>query len=405
MTHSSRCIVPADIPPLVERVASRVLRPGIDVAFELGRPNPAALPALAGAGLLGLSLPPRYGGLGGDYLALGVAAESLAQVDLSYQITLTVHLALTAMTILQWGTDEQRSAWLPLLARGERIATFGLTEPGAGSDVAALQMRAVPDGSGHRLTGEKTWISGAGDADLFLLFATVDVTARHHGITAFIVPRETDGLSTVPLTGKLGVRAGDTGSVVCDGALVSNGQVLGRPGEGFPVALSALSTGLFTVGWGALGIAVESIRLSRQLIHDLDGRGIAAGREQWVQQAIATMVSSEARARLLLQQAAHLKNDGLPNQQATSLAKWVAADAGYRAAASALTIHQSFVPGDHPTIERHLRNAKGAVIYGGTDQIHQTMQAAYALGQRDERPFRRLAPTAAVLRGEVPIAP
>ncbi len=405
MTHFSRGIIAADVPPIVERIASSVLRPGIDQAFELGHLNPAALPALARSGLLGLSLPPRYGGLGGDYLALGAAAESLASIDLSYQITLTVHLALTAMTILQWGKERQRSAWLPLLARGERIATFGLTEPGAGSDVAALQMRAVPAGSGHRLTGEKTWISGAGDAELFLLFATVDPTARHHGITAYIVPRETDGLSTVPLTGKLGVRAGDTGSVVCDGALVSNEQMLGRAGEGFAVALSALSNGLFTVGWGALGIAEESIRLSRELVHDLDGRGIAAGRDQWVQQAIAGMVSAAARARLLLQQAAHLKNGGLPNQQATSLAKWVAADAGFRAAASALTIHQSFVPSDHPTIERHLRNAKGAVIYGGTDQIHQTMQASYALGQRYERPYRRPAPTAAILRGELPPPP
>lgn len=393
----------ADVPPLVERVASSVLRRGIEEAFEQALPNPAAFPALAGAGLLGLSLPPRYGGLGGDYLALGLAAESLARVDLTYQITLTVHLALTAMTILQWGTEPQRSTWLPVLARGERIATFGLTEPGAGSDVAALQMRAVPDGSRYRLTGEKTWISGADDADLFLLFATVDPAARHHGITAFIVPRETAGLSTVPLGGKLGVRAGDTGSVICDGVVASAEQVLGRPGEGFAVALSALSNGLFTVGWGALGIAVESIRLTGVLIDDLDHRGLGAGREQWVQEAIANMVSAETRARLLLHQATGLKNRGLPSQQATGLAKWVAAGAGYNAAASALLIHQRFVPGDHPAIERHLRNAKGSVIYGGTEQIHQTMQAAYALGQREERPFRQPAVTAEMLRGDMPL--
>jgi len=393
-------ITPEDVRRLVERVAHEVLRRGLEDVFEQGLPNPAVVPSIADAGLLGLSLPPQYGGSGGDYLVLGTAAESLARVDLSYQITLTVHLALTAITMLQWGSETQRSTWLPLLGRGRRIATFGLTEPGAGSDVAALQMRAVADGAHYRLTGEKTWISGADDADLFLLFATIDPAARHRGITAFVVLRETPGLSTIPLIGKLGVRAGDTGSVVCDGALVPREHVLGHPGEGFPVALSALSNGLFTVGWGALGIASESIRLTRELIHDLDGCGVAAGRDQWVQQHLATMVSAETRARLLLLRATDLKNRGLPNQRATGLAKWVAADAAYNAASLALTIHQQFVPGDHPTIERHLRNAKGSVIYGGTEQIHTTMQAAYALGQREERPFRRPAPTAAVLRGD-----
>lgn len=388
-----------DLVALVRRLGDEVLRDDLNERFAAGEPNPRALPAMAEAGLLGLTVPPRYGGLGRDYAALATICEELARIDLAYQISITVHLALVALPILQWGTDAQRQEWLPTLARGERIATFGLTEPGAGSDVAALRMRAVPDGAGHRLSGEKTWISGANEASLFLLFATENPSARHAGITAFLVPRETPGLSSTELSGKLGVRAGDTGTVVCQDAWVSSANVIGEPGEGFAVALSALANGLFTVGAGALGVAAECLTLTVAFLRDLDARGIPAGREQWVQAHVARMVSGEARSRLLLARAADLKNRGSPNQRATSLAKWTAADAAYAAAEAALAIHQTFRPGDHPAIERHLRNAKGSVIYGGTAQIHQTMQAAYALGDREERPFRRPAPAADDLAG------
>ncbi len=388
-----------DLVLAVRRLGEGALAENIEDRFAEGRADPRALPMLADAGFLGLTLPPRYGGQGRDYVALGTVCEELARIDLAYQITITVHLALTAMPLLQWGTPAQLDAWLPPLARGERVATFGLTEPGAGSDVAALRMRAVPDGDGYRLSGEKTWISGANEANAFLLFATLDPSARHRGITAFLVPRETPGLTTTELTGKLGVRAGDTGSVVADNAWVPAANVLGRPGEGFAVALSALGNGLFTVGYGALGVATECLALTVRFLRRLESRGIPAGREQWVQAHLAGIVSGEARARLLLARAADLKNRGHPSQRATSLAKWVAAQAAYDAADATLTIHQAFSPGPHPTIERHLRNAKGAVIYGGTAEIHQTMQAAYALGDREDRPFRRPALTADDLAG------
>jgi glutaryl-CoA dehydrogenase (non-decarboxylating) len=303
------------------------------------------------------------------------------------------------MTIFQWGSERQSAEWLPLLARGERIATFGLTEPDAGSDVAALRMTARAEPGGYRLNGEKTWISGANEANLFLLFATLDPAARHKGITAFIVPRESPGLHTLELTGKLGVRAGDTGSVVCDNMWVPEENVLGEPGEGFAVALSALGNGLFTVGAGALGVAVACLDSTVEFVRECDRRGLGTGTNQLVQAAIADMVSGEARARLLIERAAWLKNLGRQSAQATSLAKWTAATAGYDAAEAALAIRQAYSPPPHHTIERHLQNIKGSVIYGGTAEIHQVMQADYALGRRTERPFRCPSPTAADLRG------
>jgi glutaryl-CoA dehydrogenase (non-decarboxylating) len=386
-----------DVRGLVRRLGQTVLQGDLEERFAAGRANPRALPAIARTGLLGLTIPERFGGLGGDFGDLALAAEELGKIDLSYQITLTVHLALTAMSILQWGSDGQRARWLPELAQGTRIATFGLTEPNAGSDVASLTMRAVPFDDGYLLNGEKTWISGANESTLFLLFATVDRARQHHGITAFLVPRDSPGLRTTALTGKLGIRAGDTGSVICHDVWVSGAQMLGHIGEGFPIALSALNTGLFTVGAGALGAAVACRELTVQLVKKLRASGL---RSQLFDAEIAQMVAGEERSRLLLEAAANLKNEGRPSAQATSLAKWTAAAAAQASAESALAIANGLGVEPHPAVMRHLQNIKGAVIYGGTSEIHQVMQASYALGYRAEREMRCPPPTAMVLRGE-----
>jgi glutaryl-CoA dehydrogenase (non-decarboxylating) len=382
----------ADLVRRVRDLAGGPLGDEIDRRFVAGEDNSAAVDALIENGLFGLTLPARYGGLGRDYTAFAAVSEELGRIDTAHQISLTVHLGLASMCILQWGTDEQKNRWLPLLARGDRIGTFGLTEPGAGSDVAALRMRARPADGGFVLSGEKSWISAANQANLYILFATVDPSRRHRGITAFIVPRETPGLSTTVLHGKLGVRAGDTGTVVCQDVFVPEDLVLGEVGEGFPVALSALGNGLFTVGCGALGVARACREWTVDFLRTLgnDGRG-------WEAPLLAQMVAGEEVSRILLARAAALKNAGLPNARETSLAKWVAATTGVESADAALRIHQAHATGENTRLMRYWANAKGAVIYGGTSEIHQTMQGAYALGYREERPFRCPAPTAADL--------
>ncbi len=375
---------------LVETIRGlSALSDDIDGRFERGEPNDAAVATLAATGLLGLTLPVRYGGLGCDYTALAAVCEELGAIDTAHQVSLTVHLALASMCILQWGSEAQRERWLPALARGERLGTFGLTEPDAGSDVGALRMRARRVPGGYELSGEKSWISAANQASLFVLFATVDPGLRHKGITAFVVPRELPGLSTTELRGKLGLRAGDTGTVVCDRVFVPDDAVLGEPGEGFAVALSALGNGLFTVGCGALGIARACRDWTAGFLRASgdDGRGLDGA-------LLAGMVAREETARLLLARAAALKDAGMPNARETGLAKWRAADAGYANASDALAVWNRRAAGENPTLLRHQLNAKGAVIYGGTAEIHQTMQGAYALGDRVERPFRCPSPSA-----------
>lgn len=382
----------ADLIELVRELGRRSLGVNLDSRFADGRTDDGAIEAMVAAGLFALTLPARYGGLGRDYTALAAVCEELGRIDTSHQVALTVHLGLVSMCILQWGSDEQREQWLPLLARGERLGTFGLTEPGAGSDVGALRMRAREVEGGYLLNGEKTWISSANLSNLFLLFATVDPAKRHRGITAFVVPGESPGLTTTRLHGKLGVRAGDTGAVVCQDVFVPHEDVLGEVGEGFPVALSALGNGLFTVGCGALGIAGACREWTTDYL-----RAIGNLTTGWEAGELAAMVAREESSRLLLARAAAMKDAGLPNAKETGLAKWSAAEAGYANATAALAIFNAHETGENLTLLRHWANAKGALIYGGTSEIHQTMQAAYVLGGRVERPFRIPNPSAAEL--------
>lgn len=375
-----------DLVQLVRSIAPSVA--ASDERFLHAAPNDDIITTLANAGLLGLLIPKRYGGMGRDYTALGAVCEELGAIDTAHQVSFTVHLALTSMGILQWGTDAQRERWLPELASGREIGTFALTEPDAGSDVGALRMRARRVDGGYVLDGEKSWISAANQASLYIVFASVDLTLRHKGITAFVVPADSPGVSSTVLHGKLGLRSGDTGTVVCSAAFVPDDAVLGNVGEGFVVALSTLGNGLFTVGCGALGIA----RACREWTADFL-RQTGAGDQGDLGQ-LAAMSAREQTARSLLVRAAALKNVGRPNAQETGLAKWRASNAGVDNARDALEIWSRHCAGEQPTLLRHAFNAKGAVIYGGTSEIHTTMQGAYALGDRIERPFRRPSPTA-----------
>lgn len=382
----------ADLIELVRDLGRRSLSIDLDEQFAAETMAGGAIETMVEAGLFALTLPGRYGGQGRDYTALAAVCEELGRIDTSHQVALTVHLGLVSMCILQWGSEAQREQWLPLLARGERLATFGLTEPGAGSDVGALRMRAREVEGGYLLNGEKSWISSANLANLFLLFATVDPASRHRGITAFVVTGDSPGLTTTKLRGKLGVRAGDTGTVVCNDVFVPRENVLGEVGEGFAVALSALGNGLFTVGCGALGIAAACREWSAEYLRAIGDSGTG-----WEAGELAEMVAREEASRFLLARAATLKDAGVSNTRETGLAKWTAAEAGYANAKAALAIFNAHEAGENLMLLRHWANAKGAVIYGGTSEIHQTMQAAYALGDRIERPFRIPSPSAAEL--------
>lgn len=346
------------------------------------------LPQMASLGFMGICLPVRYGGAGLDYLSLGILSEGLEYADSSVRETIAVHLGLHALPIFQWGTEEQKQTFLPPLATGEKIACFGLTEPGAGSDVGGMNSRARKDGSDYILNGEKMWITLSDIADRFLVFAKTNPDKGAGGITAFILERGWAGLTTGSIEGKMGVHASNTGWINMADVRVPASHRLGEEGEGFKIAMSALDNARYGVAAGAVGIMKacldESVRYSKE--RKTFGKPIAE--YQLVQQMLAQMQQSIDIGQLLVWKAGWLKNQGLRNTRETSMAKWYCTEAANRAANDAVQIHGAYGYSDEYNVERHLRNTKSAVIYEGTSQIHTLMQAAYLLGEREDRPMR-----------------
>jgi glutaryl-CoA dehydrogenase (non-decarboxylating) len=300
-----------------------------------------------------------------------------------------VHVGLNSLALLQWGTDEQRRRWLVPQAQGTKLATFALTEPGAGTDAASLGTTARRDGDAYVINGSKIWISLADLADHFLLFATVDRGRKHRGVTAFMLERGMPGLTTGTLHGKLGIRAGNTGLVTLDNVVVPAENRIGEEGEGFLVAMSAIDQGRFTVAAGAVGLAQACLDASVTYAHQRETFGEEIGRHQLVKQMIAKMAAGTEIGRLLVWRAAWLKNHGVRNTRETSLAKWHATEHSVAAALDAIQVHGANGYSNEFPVERYLRNSKAAVIYEGTSQLHTLIQADYALGYREDRPLRR----------------
>ena len=350
--------------------------------------NPAFLPRMAELGILGICIPVRYGGQGFDYLTLGLVCEELERADTTLRVVMSVHVGLNSLALLQWGTEEQRQRFLTPQARGQAYAGFCLTEPGAGSDVASMAATARRAGDKYILNGEKMWISLATKAHHFLFFAKTDPAAGARGITAFIITRDMPGVTTGDIHGKLGVRAGSTGWVNCQDVEVPVANRLGEEGEGFKIAMSCLDNGRYTVGSGATGLIRACLEDSVKYALERRTFGKPIAEHQLIKQKIAFMRQWYDTAFLLNMRAGWLKNQGIRNTRETSLAKWYATDHSVQAALEAVQIHGAYGFSDEYPVERYLRNSKGAVIYEGTSEIHQLMQADYELGFREDRPLR-----------------
>lgn len=356
--------------------------------------DPATFSRLAEIGVTGVSVPERYGGSGMDYISLGLVSEELEYVDTSLRTIISVHIGLCSFGIFIWGTEDQKQRLLRPLASGEKFGAFGLTEPGAGSDVAALRTTARRDGDSYVLNGEKTWVSYADYADTFLIFAKTDPEAKHHGISAFVVNRsEVTGLDTAPIKDKAGIWAGSTGSIFLHDVRVPAENRLGEEGEGFAIAMSSLENGRYTVAAGACGTIRASLDLSVAYARQREAFGQEIGRFQLVQQMIARMYARYEANRLLYYKAGWLKNVGKPSGRAVSLSKWQACDAAFESANDAVEVYGAYGYSDEYPVFRYLRNARAPVIYEGTREIHTMMQGEYALGYREERFARCTLPS------------
>jgi glutaryl-CoA dehydrogenase (non-decarboxylating) len=376
----------------VREWAGREVAPRIRELDRSHRFDRALLPQMAELGLLGISIPTEYGGAGMDYICLGLASEELEFVDTSLRVILSVHVGLNSLTLLSWGTEDQKQRYLVPQAQGRKIATYGLTEPSAGSDARGIQTVAIRRSDRYELTGEKTWISLADVADNFLVFAWTDLEKKKQrdpsGMSAFIVERGFAGFSSGTLTEKWGILAGNTGYFTMDNVAVPAENLVGREGEGFKIAMFALDQGRYTVAAGATGLIRACRDASVAYATQRKAFGVAIGSHQLVKEMIAQMESDYQASRLLWQRAGWLKNQGRRNTRETGLAKWFSTVASERAAGDAVQIHGANGYSDDYPVGRFYRNCKGAVIYEGTREIHKLMQADYLLGYRTDRPAR-----------------
>ncbi len=352
--------------------------------------HPSVLARMGELGILGICIPEKYGGQGFDYITLGLVCEELEAMDTSLRVVMSVHVGLNSLALLQWGTEEQKQKYLVPQAKGEKYAMFGLTEPGVGSDVANMSSTARRDGKDYILNGEKMWISLATKAHHILWVARTNPERPdpHDQLSAFIVDTSWPGLTRGDLHGKLGVRAGSTGWVNCQDVRVPVENRLGEEGEGFKIAMSCLDNGRYTVGSGAVGLIRASLEASLSYANTRKAFGKEIGKHQLVQQKIARMVRDYEYGRLMTLKVGWMKNQGLRNTRETSLLKWFATDASFEAANEAIQIHGAYGYSDEYDVERYLRNSRGAIIYEGTSEIHQLMQAGYALGYREDSPLR-----------------
>ena len=341
-------------------------------------------------GILGLPFPVRLGGQGMDYLSLGLACEELEAVDTHLRVAMSVHVGLCAMTIFQWGSEKQKQDFLIPLAQGRRIGCGAFTEPGMGSDVAAMRTSARRDGDYYVLNGEKMWISLASKADYALATVRTDAkpTRPSDGLTTFIVDLSSTGVTRGDIHGKLGVRAGSTGWINFQDVRVPVDNRIGEEGEGFKITMSGFDHGRYTVASGAAGIIRACLEASVEYARTRTTFGKPVAEHQLIQQKIARMSQDYEIARLLYLQAGWRQNMGRRSTLQISYAKKFATEASFSAANEAIQIHGAYGYSDEYDVERYLRNARGAMIYEGSSEIQTLVQAGYALGSRQDRPLR-----------------
>jgi alkylation response protein AidB-like acyl-CoA dehydrogenase len=388
----------ARIQSLARDFAQGEVAPLAREADERGEFPRQLIPRMAELGLLGGPILPEYGGAGMDYVSYALVCEELGRADSSVRGFLTVHVGLVAGCIQEWGSEEQKRRYLPRLASGEWIGCYALTEPNAGSDVAGMEATATRDegqgqgqgrgteGRGSRdeylLNGEKIWITNGLSAHVALVFASMDRAMRHKGICAFIVETDTPGFEREPMVGKeLGHRASEHAHIRLKDCHVAAGAMLGAPGEGFRVAMSALDRGRLGVAAGAVGVAQACLDACVGYAKERRQFGQRIADFQQVGATLADMAADVEAARLLVYRAAWAKDKGLPVTRETSIAKLFATEAAVRAASQAVLLHGNRGYSNEYPVERYYRDIKGLQIYEGTSHIQRVIIARELVGR------------------------
>ncbi|MDQ0944589.1 acyl-CoA dehydrogenase family protein [Streptomyces sp. V1I1] len=326
---------------------------------------------LGALGFLGLTIDEEHGGSGGDHLAYCLVTEELGRGDSSVRGIVSVSLGLVTKAVAAWGDETQKRHWLPRLTSGEALGCFGLTEPETGSDAGNLTTKAVRDGDDYVIDGSKMFITNGTWADVVLLFARTNDTPGHRGVSAFLVPTDTPGLTRRTIHGKLGLRGQATAELVLDGVRVPAATMLGPEGKGFSIAMSALAKGRMSVAAGCVGIAQAALDAAVGYAGEREQFGKSIASYQLVQELISDISVDVAAARLLTWRVADLIDRGEDFATAASQAKLFASEAAVRAANNALQVFGGYGYIDEYPVGKLLRDARVMTLYEGTSQIQK----------------------------------
>ncbi len=363
---------------LVRDWATREVAPGAAARDEEERYDIGLFERAGELGLTGLPYPEELGGAGMGTFAWTLAAEEIAAADMALAVSLSVHI-LSQLCIFTNGTEDQKRRFLPPMTAGRELGAFALTEPQAGSDASSLSLAAVRDGEDYRLTGTKIWITNAGDASRYVVFGTVDRSKGRAGITAFVVEADTPGFRLGSKERKMGIRGTTGAELVFEDARVPVANRLGDEGDGLRVALSALGAGRISIAAACVGLGRSALDLAARYALQRRQFGRAIADQEMIQAMLAEMAVQVDAARLLTWRAARMRDAGQPINSASSMAKWYASDAAMRVTTDAVQIYGGAGYSRDNPVERLMRDAKGAQIYEGTNQIHRLIVAQQVL--------------------------
>jgi butyryl-CoA dehydrogenase len=356
---------------MVQDFAARELEPIAAEIDEEARFPAESVKRMAELGLMGLGIPEEYGGAGSGETELALAIEEISRVCAATAAILFVTTGLAGYSLYVYGDEEQRKRFVSPVARGETIAAFALTETGAGSDPAALETTAARHQNGYQLNGTKNFISNGNEADIIVVFATVDRSLRHKGITAFIVEKGTPGFSVGKLEHKLGVRASSTAELIFEDCFVPEANRLGNEGDGFKIALSIIDGSRIAVAAQAIGIAQGAFDKALAYAKERQQFGQPIINFQAIQWMLADMATQIDAARLLTYRAAYLKDKGLPFIKEAAMAKVFASETAMSVTTKAIQIYGGYgYIKDYP-LERYFRDAKVTEIYEGTSEMQR----------------------------------
>jgi acyl-CoA dehydrogenase len=322
-------------------------------------------------GLCGIPWPEEYGGIGGDFLGYVIAVEELSRVCASVGVTLSAHTSLAGWPIFKFGNEEQKQKFLRPMAEGKKIGAYGLTEPGSGSDAGNMKTTAKKDGDHYIINGSKIFITNAGDAEIYVVFARTDIEAGSRGVSAFIVEKGTPGFSFGKKEKKLGIRSSPTLEIIFEDCRVPAENLLGKEGEGFKIAMMTLDGGRNGIAAQAVGIAQGALDASVGYAKDRKQFGKSIGMNQGIGFKLADMATKVEAARLLTYQAAWRESEGLPYGKESAMSKLFAGDIAMEVTTEAVQVFGGYgYTKDYP-VERYMRDAKITQIYEGTQEIQR----------------------------------